>query len=114
MPHTNARSTNKKWFDYYDQRTLDLVYEMYEKDFVAFQYSPILKQRPDLKPPTEYSVSSPAEDVETASSVAVSSDENNTTTTTTTKMRWKKSPCWKKCCVIQIVRLTNRNGDVLN
>lgn len=51
MPHTNSRAGGKKWFEYYTQETLDLVYEMYAKDFEVFGYSPILKQRPDLKPP---------------------------------------------------------------
>jgi Sulfotransferase family len=54
MPHTNQRKLAKKWYDYYDQRTLDLVYEIYEKDFEVFGYGPVLTQRPDLKPPTLY------------------------------------------------------------
>jgi len=51
MPHTNQRKTKQKWYDYYDQRTLDLVYEMYNKDFDVFEYDPVLTQRPDLKAP---------------------------------------------------------------
>lgn len=54
MPHTNSRQTSKKWYDYYDQDTLDLVYKMYQHDFVVFNYSPELTQRPDLKPPALY------------------------------------------------------------
>lgn len=54
MPHTNARVTKMKWFDYYDQETLDLCYEMYQHDFVVFNYPAILEQRPDLKPPAFY------------------------------------------------------------
>ncbi|CAB9528392.1 expressed unknown protein [Seminavis robusta] len=51
MPHTNARKTTKKWFEYFDQETLDLTYEMYQHDFVVFGYSPTLTQRTDLQPP---------------------------------------------------------------
>jgi len=53
MPHTNSRSGvgHKKWFDYYDQETLDMVYEMYQKDFDVFGYSPDLEQRSDLRTP---------------------------------------------------------------
>ena len=54
MPHTNARVTKKKWYEYYDQHTLNLVYEMYQHDFNVFDYSPILEQRPDLEPPALY------------------------------------------------------------
>mmetsp|Transcript_44165 Transcript_44165/g.64933 ORF Transcript_44165/g.64933 Transcript_44165/m.64933 type:complete len:409 (+) Transcript_44165:138-1364(+) len=49
MPHNNARSTKKKWWDYYDQETLNITYEMYKKDFQIFEYSPKLDKRPDLK-----------------------------------------------------------------
>ena len=54
MPHTNARRTKLKWFEYYDQETLDLTYEMYQHDFVVFGYSPALEPRPDLQPPALY------------------------------------------------------------
>ena len=54
MPHTNARKTSKKWFEYYDQETLDLTYEMYQHDFVVFDYPAVLEQRPDLQPPALY------------------------------------------------------------
>ena len=64
MPHSNSRSTEKKWFEYYDQRTLDLTYEMYRKDFEVFDYSPILTQRKDLQPPASYD-----EPITTATSV---------------------------------------------
>lgn len=51
LPHTNSRKTTKSWYDYYDQETLDLTYEMYQQDFEVFDYEPILAQRPDLQPP---------------------------------------------------------------
>ncbi len=51
MPHTNKRATSKKWYDYYDQETLDLTYEMYKLDFEVFNYKSEIEQRPDLKPP---------------------------------------------------------------
>jgi len=54
MPHTNARQTKVKWYDYYDQETLDLVYEMYQHDFNVFNYPAALEQRPDLQPPALY------------------------------------------------------------
>jgi len=54
MPHTNQRKTAMKWYEYYDQRTLDLVHEMYAKDFVVFEYNPVLEQRPDLNEPRQY------------------------------------------------------------
>lgn len=51
MPHANARKTSRKWYDHYDQETLDLTYEMYAKDFAVFGYSPAIEQRPDLQRP---------------------------------------------------------------
>jgi hypothetical protein len=51
MPHTNKRSTKKPWWDYYNQETLDMTYELYQNDFVVFQYSPTLTERPDLQHP---------------------------------------------------------------
>jgi hypothetical protein len=54
MPHTNSRTTTKKWFEYYTQETLDRTYEMYQHDFEVFGYSPIMTQRPDLQPPALY------------------------------------------------------------
>mmetsp|Transcript_24061 Transcript_24061/g.49224 ORF Transcript_24061/g.49224 Transcript_24061/m.49224 type:complete len:456 (+) Transcript_24061:54-1421(+) len=51
MPHTNKRATSKKWYDYYDQETLNLTYDMYKLDFDVFGYEIEMKQRPDLKPP---------------------------------------------------------------
>lgn len=51
MPHTNQRNISKKWYDYYDQRTLELVYEIYQTDFDVFNYCPVLPKRPDLLPP---------------------------------------------------------------
>lgn len=58
MPHTNQRQLKHVWYQYYNQRTLDLVYEMYHADFEVFQYSPILLQRPDLQPPQRFSSTS--------------------------------------------------------
>jgi hypothetical protein len=52
MPHSNQRTTEKKWHDYYTQETLDLVYDLYHLDFEVFQYPVELSQRPDLQPPT--------------------------------------------------------------
>lgn len=52
MPHTNGRKTAKPWYEYYDQETLNLTYELYQHDFEIFDYSPELKQRPDLQSPT--------------------------------------------------------------
>jgi hypothetical protein len=51
MPHANARKTTRKWYDHYDQETLDLTYEMYREDFAVFGYSAALGQRPDLRRP---------------------------------------------------------------
>jgi hypothetical protein len=65
MPHANRRVTEKEWFEYYDQRTLDLTYEMYRKDFEVFDYSPILTKRKDLQPPAGYK-----EPITTATSIA--------------------------------------------
>eukprot|EP00980_Cylindrotheca_fusiformis_P014585 scaffold3955_cov160-Cylindrotheca_fusiformis.AAC.5 len=49
MPHTNSRSKGKRWQDYYTkQETLNLVYEMYQRDFEVFGYDPVLK---NLEPP---------------------------------------------------------------
>jgi len=51
MPHANARKTSMKWYDYYDQETLDLTHEMYRQDFAVFGYSTAIEQRPDLRCP---------------------------------------------------------------
>jgi hypothetical protein len=51
MPHENKRKTSKPWWEYYDQASLDLTYEMYEPDFEVFGYSPILSKRSDLRSP---------------------------------------------------------------
>ena len=48
MPHTNKRATSKKWYDYYDQETLELTYEMYYLDFEVFGYETHIAGRPDL------------------------------------------------------------------
>jgi len=50
MPHANRRDSGKKWFEYFDQETLDMTYEMYKKDFLIFDYPPSISQRRDLKP----------------------------------------------------------------
>jgi hypothetical protein len=51
MPHTNKRETDRQWYDYYDQTTLNLCFEMYEEDFDVFNYRVKLEQRPDLMQP---------------------------------------------------------------
>eukprot|EP00978_Attheya_sp_CCMP212_P023408 scaffold71645_cov75-Attheya_sp.AAC.4 len=51
MPHANARKSSKHWWDYYDQETLDITYELYKSDFEIFGYSPCLDKRPDLRSP---------------------------------------------------------------
>ena len=53
MPHTNSRKTSMKWYDFYDQETMELTYEMYGMDFRVFGYSSAIKERPDLMPPRE-------------------------------------------------------------
>mmetsp|Transcript_32160 Transcript_32160/g.91236 ORF Transcript_32160/g.91236 Transcript_32160/m.91236 type:complete len:413 (-) Transcript_32160:402-1640(-) len=51
MPHTNKRQTGKAWWEYFDQETLNITYELYKKDFLVFGYSPKLDKRPDLRSP---------------------------------------------------------------
>jgi hypothetical protein len=51
MPHANSRKSSKQYYDYYDQESLDLTFEMYSKDFEVFGYNTTLKERPDLLPP---------------------------------------------------------------
>ena len=51
MPHANKRNTSKPWYEYYDQDTLNLTYEMYQIDFEIFEYPKSIKERPDLSPP---------------------------------------------------------------
>jgi hypothetical protein len=51
MPHENKRTKSTPWYDYYDQATLNMVYEMYQKDFEVFNYPAKLEQRPDLQVP---------------------------------------------------------------
>uniref|UniRef100_A0A7S1WZV2 Sulfotransferase n=1 Tax=Tetraselmis chuii TaxID=63592 RepID=A0A7S1WZV2_9CHLO len=58
MPHANKRSSSKKWWEYYDQETLNLTYEMYKDDFLVFGYSPQLEVRPDLESPVPVAVKS--------------------------------------------------------
>ena len=40
-----------QYYDYYDQESLDLTYEMYATDFKVFGYDTTLRGRPDLLPP---------------------------------------------------------------
>lgn len=51
MPHTNSRKTGVKWYDYYDQETMNLTFEMYGRDFEVFGYDTAIAQRPDLVAP---------------------------------------------------------------
>jgi hypothetical protein len=65
MPHSNSRAKGgKPWHDYYDQETLDLVYEMYQYDFDVFDYNPVMEQRTDLKPPKLYADPTTSKDIE--------------------------------------------------
>jgi hypothetical protein len=69
MPHTNSRTTSKKWLEYYTQESLDRTYEMYQHDFEVFGYSPIMTQRPDLQPPASFLQQHAAEGEETLSKI---------------------------------------------
>jgi hypothetical protein len=51
MPHTNGRKTSQKWFELYDQESMQLTYELYKFDFEVFGYDLGIKERPDLTPP---------------------------------------------------------------
>lgn len=51
MPHANSRKSSMQYYDYYDQESLDLTYEMYATDFKVFGYDTTLRWRPDLLPP---------------------------------------------------------------
>ena len=51
LPRVNQRELEKPWYDYYDQETLNLTFEMYRMDFAVFHYSTTIAERPDLKPP---------------------------------------------------------------
>eukprot|EP00547_Thalassionema_nitzschioides_P004146 CAMPEP_0194212546 /NCGR_PEP_ID=MMETSP0156-20130528/12548_1 /TAXON_ID=33649 /ORGANISM="Thalassionema nitzschioides, Strain L26-B" /LENGTH=453 /DNA_ID=CAMNT_0038940401 /DNA_START=27 /DNA_END=1388 /DNA_ORIENTATION=- len=51
LPRVNGRTTPKPWYDYYDQETLNMVYETYKLDFAIFGYLPTVAERPDLQPP---------------------------------------------------------------
>lgn len=53
MPHSNQRTTKKKWYDFYTQETLELVYDLYQSDFDIFNYSTEMPNRPDLKSPSQ-------------------------------------------------------------
>lgn len=52
MPHTNVRTAQKPWSDYFDQETRDLVLNMYGRDFIQYGYDTSIPNRPDLgRPP---------------------------------------------------------------
>ena len=51
MPHTNSRKTSQKWYELYDQETMNLTYQLYKFDFEVFGYDSSIPQRPDLIPP---------------------------------------------------------------
>eukprot|EP00516_Mucochytrium_quahogii_P011609 CAMPEP_0203789040 /NCGR_PEP_ID=MMETSP0100_2-20121128/3193_1 /ASSEMBLY_ACC=CAM_ASM_000210 /TAXON_ID=96639 /ORGANISM=" , Strain NY0313808BC1" /LENGTH=369 /DNA_ID=CAMNT_0050691873 /DNA_START=38 /DNA_END=1144 /DNA_ORIENTATION=- len=48
MPHSNRRKSKNTWQDRYSERTMQLVVEMYEKDFDIFGYEKTIKGRDDL------------------------------------------------------------------
>jgi hypothetical protein len=48
IPHANRRKRRRPWQQYYNQRTMELVYRMYHKDFKLFGYSTNIQGRPDL------------------------------------------------------------------
>ncbi len=50
-PHANSRKTGQKWWDFYDQETMELTLDMYAIDFAVFGYERSIEQRPDLVPP---------------------------------------------------------------
>lgn len=50
IPHANRRKKKAPWQEYYTQETMDLVLEMYEKDFDIFGYDKFIPERPDLSP----------------------------------------------------------------
>jgi hypothetical protein len=58
MPVTNQRSGGKgadrRWYEYYDQESLNLTFELYQHDFEVFRYSPTLEERPDLVSPEPF------------------------------------------------------------
>lgn len=51
MPRTNSRKTSNKWYEFFDQETMELTYELYKHDFEVFGYDTAIKERPDLIPP---------------------------------------------------------------
>ncbi len=51
LPRANERKTSKPWYEYYDQETLNMVYEVYKLDFAIFGYSKSIAERPDLQDP---------------------------------------------------------------
>ncbi len=48
IPHANRRARKDAWQHYYTQETMNIVYDMYARDFELFGYSPIIEGRPDL------------------------------------------------------------------
>ena len=50
IPHANKRPRKISWQKYYTQEIMDMVIDMYEKDFELFGYSKLIPTRPDLRP----------------------------------------------------------------
>lgn len=61
IPHANKRPRKLAWQKYYTQEIMDMVIDMYEKDFELFGYSKLIPTRPDLKP-SKILVESPESD----------------------------------------------------
>ncbi|KAG7366068.1 sulfotransferase family protein [Nitzschia inconspicua] len=59
VPHVNRRTTEKPWYEFYNQETLNLTFSMYRQDFEVFDYPVSLHQRPELKPPVPLIASIP-------------------------------------------------------
>lgn len=57
IPHANSRKKRIPWQDYYTQETMDLVLEMYEKDFDTFGYDKCIPGRSDITPKVRTNVS---------------------------------------------------------
>mmetsp|Transcript_3804 Transcript_3804/g.4376 ORF Transcript_3804/g.4376 Transcript_3804/m.4376 type:complete len:406 (-) Transcript_3804:91-1308(-) len=58
IPHANRRVRKVAWQQYYTQETMDLVLEMYEKDFDTFGYDKAIPNRTDLVPRVKVEVNS--------------------------------------------------------
>jgi len=48
IPHANKRTRKVAWQKYFTQETMNLVYNMYRKDFEIFGYDTAIPGRPDL------------------------------------------------------------------